>query len=449
VVEARDRRATPFCVTVERPNGGISRFECRVLAEDHPAAGLNLRYAERVVKSLLWLKGGFRVRVAGAPETAAQLASIYSPKGERAFDHGFLGEVIYRRPFDIGADELGDLPQERAPGLAVGRHLDGCRIGFDLGGSSRKAVAVSEGRVVFSEEASWDPCFQRDPGYYIEGVGGLLQRAAEHLSRVDAIGGSAAGTCVNKEVRAASLFRGVPADLFATRIRRMFLELQKRWGGVPFVVMNDGEVSALVGSMTLGANAAFGTSMGTSQAGGYVTAAGELTSWFNEPAFAPVDFRPDAPRDERSGDAGCGTQYFSQQGVARLAVRAGFPFPRPMTFPERLAEVQAAMRRGESRGARIYDSIGVHLGYAIAQYADHYGIRHVLVSGGVTSGPGGERMLAQATAVLRAEFPELAQTITCHMPEEKDKRLGQAIAAASLRVITRSGTANPSHTQCP
>lgn len=446
---ARDRRARPFCVTVERPNGGISRFEGRVLDEDHPAAGLNLRYAERVLKSLLWLKGGFRVRVAGAPEIAAQLASIYSPKGERAFDHGFLGEVIYRRPFDIGAAELGDLPQERAPGLAVGRHLDGCRIGFDLGGSSRKAVAVRDGRVVFSEEAPWDPCFQRDPDYHVEGVGDLLQRAAEHLPRVDAIGGSAAGTYVNNEVRAASLFRGVPADLFAARIRLMFLELQRRWGGVPLVVMNDGEVSALAGSMTQGANAVFGTSLGTSQAGGYVTPAGELTSWFNEPAFAPVDYRPDAPRDEWSGDAGCGAQYFSQQGVARLAARAGFRFPGPMPVPERLAQVQAAMRRGESRGAEIYDSIGVYLGYAIAQYADHYEIRHVLVSGGVTSGAGGERMLAQATAVLRAEFPELAKTITCHMPEEKDRRLGQAIAAASLPVIKRSATANPSHTQRP
>jgi len=438
-----DRGSRPFCLALERPDGGTSRCDGRVLATGHPAAALSLRYAERLLKALLWLKGGFRVRVAGAPEIAAGLASIYAPSGERAFDHGFLGGTIYRRPFSIEPAEFRELPAERAPGLAVGRHLEGCRIGFDLGGSSRKAVAVRDGSVVFSSEVAWDPCFQRDPSYHIEGIDDSLRRAAAHLPRVDAIGGSAAGTYVNNEVRAASLFRGVPDDAFENRIRRLFLVLQEKWGGVPFKVMNDGEVSALAGSMSLGANALFATSLGTSQAGGYVTAQGDLTSWFNEPAFAPVDYRPDAPRDEWSGDVGCGALYLSQQGVARLAERAGFVFPEAMPPSERLMEVQGAMRRGDPRADQVYDSIGVYLGYAVAHYADFYEIRHVLVSGGATSGPGGERMLGQAAAVLRAEFPDLARAITCHMPVEKDKRLGQAVAAASLPVLTKPISRNP------
>ena len=440
---ARDPRARPFCLVLERPNGGVSRFDCRLLGADNPAASLNLPYAERLLKSLLWLKGGFRVLVAGAPEIAAALASVYSPRGGRAFDHGFLGDVIYRRPFEIGPATLDRLPLERTPGLAVGRHLDGRRIGFDLGGSNRKVVALVQGEVVFSEEAPWDPCLQRDPSYHIDAIADSLGRAAAHLPRVDAIGGSAAGTYVDNEVRAASLFRGVPQGPFERRIRPLFLELAKRWGGIPFEVMNDGEVAALAGSMTLGANAVLGISMGTSQGGGFINAQGELTSWFNELAFVPVDHRPDAPLDEWSGDRGCGAQYFSQQGVARLAARAGFAFPESMPLQEQAAAVQDAARRGDPGAIQVYDSIGVWLGYAIAHYADFYPMRHVLVGGGVTSGPGGERILQQASAVLRAQFPGLADAVTCHMPDERNRRFGQAIAAASLPVLARSGSIPP------
>jgi predicted NBD/HSP70 family sugar kinase len=435
---AQDRRARPLSLVLERADGSASRHESRVLAADHPAAALNIRYAERLVKFLLWQKGGCHVRVAGAAEIAAQLGRIYSPTGERAFDHGFMGEKVFGQTFSVQAAEARELPEERTSSLSIGRHLDGCRIGFDIGGSDRKAAAVVDGKVVFSEETPWDPYFQKDPAYHIEGIHDSLKKAAAHLPRVDAIGGSAAGVYVNNEVRVASLFRGVPADLFEQHIRRIFFTLQQRWGGVPFEVANDGEVTALAGSMALGDNAVLGVSMGTSQAGGYVTPAGAITPWLNELAFVPVDYRSDAPRDEWSGDVGCGVQYFSQQSVGRLATRAGFTFAEAMPLPERLVEVQRAMQAGDPRAAQVYDSIGIYFGYAVAHYADFYEIRHLLVLGRVTSGAGGERILARAADVLRADFPELAGKIQLRMPDEKDKRHGQAIAAASLPALKKS-----------
>jgi predicted NBD/HSP70 family sugar kinase len=286
--------------------------------------------------------------------------------------------------------------------------------------------------VVFSEEIAWDPYFEKDPTYHIEGVHDSLKRAAAHLPRVDAIGGSAAGVYVNNEVRAASLFRGVPADLFEKHIRRMFFTLQDRWGGVPFEVANDGEVTALAGSMSMNDNAVLGVSMGTSLAGGYVTPTGNITTWLNELAFAPIDYRPDAPRDEWSGDIGCGVQYFSQQGVGRLAARAGFTFPDKTPLPEQLIAVQNALKAGDVRARAIYDSIGVCFGFAIAHYADFYDVRNLLVLGRVVSGEGGEIILARATAVLKDEFPALAEKIRLRTPDEKSKRHGQATAAASL-----------------
>lgn len=432
-------RARPFTLLLERADGGVSRHDSFLLPADHPAAALNRRYAERLLKFLLWQKGAARVLVAGADEIAGHLAQVYHPAGARRFDFEIMGAKIQGRPFAIEAIADADGPAGDQAGQPIGRHLDGCRIGFDLGGSDRKAAALIEGRVVFTEEIAWDPYFQPDPAYHLEGIHDSLLRAAAHLPRVDAIGGSAAGVYVNNEPRVASLFRGVPPAVFDRQVRPLFSILRERWGGVPFVVVNDGEVTALAGAMALDANAVLGVSMGTSQAGGYVTPEGGLTSWLNELAFAPIDYRLDAPRDEWSGDVGCGVQYFSQQGVARLAQRAGFVFAETEPPAARLVAVQAAMAAGDPRAASVYDSIGVCFGYAIAHYADFYPLRHLLTLGRVVSGPGGERLLAQARGVLDAEFPDLAGQIAFSVPSERDRRHGQAIAAASLPGLRGTG----------
>jgi predicted NBD/HSP70 family sugar kinase len=432
---AADPASRPFSISLGRSDGTVTRHDTRVLGPTHPAAGLTLRYAERLLKFLLWQKGGGQVRVAGADEVAAELAQIYSASGARAFDHGFMGETVDGRLFDLQAAPRDTLPNTNSTDRPLGRHLRGCRIGFDIGGSDRKVAAVIDGHVVFSEEVVWDPYFQRDPAYHIGGIQASLERAAAHLPRIDAIGGSAAGVYVNNEVRVASLFRGVPAAEFERHIRRMFFTLQERWGGVPFEVANDGEVAALAGSMSLQANAVLGVSMGTSMAGGYVRASGEITPWLNELAFAPVDYAPDAAVDEWSGDRGCGVQYFSQQGVARFAVRAGFRFPERLPLAEQLVVVQEALGAGDPRAAAVYETLGTCFGHALAHYANFYDFRHLLLLGRVTSGGGGEAIVDRAKAVLQAEYAELAGRLELHLPDEQSKRHGQAIAAASLPAL--------------
>jgi predicted NBD/HSP70 family sugar kinase len=240
---------------------------------------------------------------------------------------------------------------------------------------------------------------------------------------------------VNNRVRVASLFRGVPADMFDKRARNLFVELKAAWGNIPFEVVNDGEVTALAGSMALGKNAVLGIAMGSSQAAGFVTPEGGITSWLNELAFAPIDYSVDAPRDEWSGDRGCGAQYFSQQCVGRLMAAAGIEISDGQPLPGKLKQVQALMEQRDARAERIYQTIGVYLGYGVAHYAEFYDCNHVLVLGRVTSGPGGELMVDCAEDVLRSEFPALSRKIAFHIPDETEKRHGQAIAAASLPAI--------------
>ncbi len=432
---AKSAGECPFALALERSDGTVSVHRTAVLPHEGEYIPLNQRYVERLLKFLLWQKGGYKVTVAGDPRIADFLRGVYSPTGERAFDYRFMGELVYGHPMVIEQTSFDAAPEERETATPLGRHLDGYRIGFDLGASDRKCAAVADGQVVFSEEVPWTPSIEADPQYHFHGINDSLRRAAAHLPRVDAIGGSAAGVYVANEVRVGSLYRSVPRDLFDTRIRRLFFDLQSAWGRIPFEVVNDGEVTALAGSMALNDNAVLGVAMGSSLAAGFVTPQGNITSWLNELAFVPVDYRAQAPVDEWSGDPGVGAQYFSQQAVGRLLAPAQIDLPASMSLPAKLEEVQRLMITGDARAGRIYETIGVYFGYNIATYADFYDVRNLLVLGRVMTGEGGNRILETAGRVLREEFPEIAERIRFHIPDEKEKRHGQAIAAASLPTI--------------
>ena len=423
-------------IALVRQDGTTFTHRTRILPPTPAHAALNGKYVERLVKLLLWQKGGCTILVKGSDPVARMLAAAYAEKGLRAFDRDLVGRRMFGRTIEVKAVR-GKLPPARETQQPLGRHLDGCRIGFDLGGSDRKCAAVVEGKVVFSDEVVWNPYFEKDPWYHFQGVNDTLRRAAAKLPRLDAIGGSAAGVYVNNEPRVGSLYRGIAEPDFDRHIRGLFRALQSWWGGVPFEVVNDGEVTALAGSMSMKANAVLGYSMGTSVAAGYVTPDGNITPWLNELAFVPVDYRDDAPADEWSGDIGCGVQYFSQQAVNRLLPAAGIQVPTEMPVAERLVEVQKLMAGGDPRARKIYETIGTCFGYAIAHYADFYDVQNMLVLGRVTSGEGGEAILAEARQVLKDEFPTLAERIRLRTPDEKDKRHGQAIAAASLPVVSR------------
>jgi len=428
VAQRSDRQALAIACVRPDGSGSVIRSEvCTTTPADLAAA---CRHAERQAKLMLWARGGNTLHVEGPASVVHHLRDAYSADGTRAFDHGFFARV-YGGPVSVVGCAAGGLPSVAETEVKRGRHLDGCRIGFDLGGSDRKCAAVVDGQVVFSEESPWDPYFERDPAYHLAGIEDSLSRAAAHLPRVDAIGGSSAGIYVDNEVRVASLFRGVPASLFEDQVRPMFLRLRSKWG-VPFEVANDGDVTALAGSMASGRCGILGVAMGTSLAAGYVAPTGNLTPWLSELAFAPVDYRENAPADEWSGDRGCGVQYFSQQAVARLAEEAGYRFAHDLSPAVRLAIVQDKLAQGDARAAHIFETIGTYLGYAIPHWAAIYEFDNILLLGRVTSGQAGALIIEQARRVLEAEFPNLAGRIELTTPDERSKRHGQAIAAASL-----------------
>jgi predicted NBD/HSP70 family sugar kinase len=429
-------------VAVEQPDGAVCSADIFLFPDGHPAASASHAICERVVKSLLWSCGGSRVWVDGPAELVDALRRHYVEDAVGCWDAQRMGETIYGQPFEVVAAPRSRFPASKKTGAELGRHLEGCRIGFDLGASDRKAAAVVDGQVVFSEEILWDPSRHDDPQWHYNQIMDSLRRAAEHLPHVDAIGGSAAGVYVDGRPRMSSIFRSIQPHVFKERVSGIFGEMSQAWGGIPFVVVNDGEVTALAGAMAGGVGGLLGIAMGSSQAGGYVTGEGHLTSWLNELAFVPIDYAPEAPVDEWSGDRGCGAQYLSQQAVGRLLGPAGIEVDASPTLPERLVQLQQLMDAGDERAGRVYETIGTYLGYALLDYLDTYDFDRVLVLGRVVTGTGGDVILAKAREVLASDdavdvAAASKPSITFQAVSERDKRHGQAVAAASLPALGR------------
>ena len=423
----KEKGSVPFAICVERQSGYKYRYDLNVMPGKDAE---NEEMIERVIKSILWVVGGFKIYLGGNDELVKAMQQVFSYEGARKFDVEFM-ERVYKQKFEVVACNYDEVPASVEASIPAGGHLEGNRIGFDAGGSDRKVSAVVNGEVIHSEEVVWFPKTNEDPEYHYQGILDSFRRAAEKMPSVDAIGVSSAGIYIDNEVRVASLFIKVPQDLFDEKVVDMYIRVAKEYGDVPLTVANDGDVTALAGSMSLKSGQVLGIAMGTSEAAGYVNKDGNLNGWLSELAFVPVDYNKGAMVDEWSGDYGCGVKYFSQDGVIKLAGFAGIELDENASPAEKLKVVQGLMKEHDPRAKEIYENIGTYLGYSIAYYSEFYDIKYLLLLGRVTSGEGGDILIEKANEVLKNVFPEY-KDIQIVTPDEWTRRVGQSIAAASL-----------------
>ncbi len=391
-------------------------------------------YIEVIVKFLIWSRGGNKIAICGDDRIAAHIKKIYAKGGKRSFDYHFMSRV-YEKEFQVLSLTLEEVPEEKEASQNIGRHLSGCRIGFDAGGSDRKVSAVIDGVSVYSEEVVWFPKTEENPDYHYDEILKAFQTAASKMPRVDAIGVSSAGIYIGNKTMIASLFLKVPEDRFDEKIKNIYERAAGQIGKIPLVVANDGDVTALAGSMSLNVNCILGVAMGTSQAVGYIDGNGRITGWLNELAFATVDLQKEAVMDEWSKDYGVGCKYFSQDAVIRLAPKAGLKVKYDLPLAEKLKVIQDFMVAGDPGAAAVFRSIGAYLGHTIPLYDRFYKIEHILLMGRVTSGIGGEIIVDMAKKVLKEEYPDVYAKVNLSLPDEKSRRVGQSIAAASLPPI--------------
>jgi predicted NBD/HSP70 family sugar kinase len=420
----------PVAIAVER-NAGL-RAVCDTFITGTNAEA-DRYYVERMVKYLLWAKGGYKVTICGDDALGAYIKEAFGTGGKYEFDNVTMARV-YEKPFEVVVLPLDQKPAENEQAKPVGGKTGGCRIGFDAGGSDRKVSAVVDGEAIFSEEVVWYPKVTPDPQYHFDGIVTAMKTAASKMPRVDSIGVSSAGIYIDNRTAIASLFLKVSPEDFNKYVKDIYIRAAAEIGpDIPLSVVNDGDVTALAGAMEFGDNNVLGIAMGTSEAGGYIDENGFIKGWLNELAFCPADASPLAMRDEWSGDIGCGVKYFSQDGVIKLALSAGIQLDTTRPPGENLKIVQdmfGGTPEEQEVVRNIFQSMGAYLGHTLPYYWDLYGFKHVLLLGRVMSGEGGNILLDVARSVIANEYP--AYKFNMHTPDEKSRRVGQSVAAASL-----------------
>ena len=401
-------RGRKVSLAVEQPGSGVvSRIDTVLFAPVRGRDAENLHHLERLLKTLLWMRGGAIVYLAGAPELLEPLKSLYSISGERAFDRETMLRVFSVPELEFHAVDFDAMPATRFLRQGAGGGDAGCRVGLDLGGSSIKAVAIRDGHIVDDFKSPWNPCFEADPEYHKRHILNVINRAALSLPKLEAVGVSSAGIFIDNRCRISSLFRGVSAEAFAAKVEPLFVNLGHELG-VPLEAVNDGDAAALAGASTGAHHGVLGLSFGSSLAGGYVLPDGTLTGFINEFAFIPIDCATNgAPVDEWSGDGGCAVQYLTKQAVERL------------------------MREGE-RKPDLFDGIGRALGHTIAWLHRFYEFDVCLMLGGVLIDEAEHRVPTMARRVLEKEYPELSAHLQFRAADDTLKRNGQAVAAARL-----------------
>lgn len=438
---AKSQDKTEIIICLERTNGYNYHYKIFIFKDGTGHDDENFFIIERICKILLWIVGGYKFYISGSNLIASKLKSAYQENGERKFDYFFFKDV-YENYIDVISCSKEEIPKLNLEDISLSKGLNGNRIGFDAGGSDRKVSAVINGEVKFSEEAVWNPKTSSDPNYHIDGIMDSFYKACEHLPTVDGVGISTAGVVVDNKVMVSALFLKVPKELYEQKIKNIYVDcvknLEKKYNKkIPVIVANDGDVTALAGLLELKTNEGIlGIAMGTSQAGGYINKGGKLTGWLNELAFVPIDFNKNAKKDTWSGDFGCGKYYFSQEAVIKLATNANIKFGEKMTPANKLELIQSMIEKGTDNEKKIaeniFKDIGIYLGYTIPFYAHFYDFKHLQVLGRVVSGKGGNIIIDKAKEILENEFNELSKNIIIHIPDEKSRRVGQSVAAASL-----------------
>ena len=441
---SKSKDKTELIICLERNKGYNYHYKMLIYKDGIGHDEENYFVVERICKMILWIVGGYKFYISGSELITNKLKSEYQVNGKRNFDVLFFKDV-YDKYIEIIPCKKEEIPKLNLEDIELSNGLNGNRIGFDAGGSDRKVSALIDGKVVYSKEIIWNPKINSDPNYHIDGIMDSFLKAAEYLPTIDSVGISTAGVVIDNQIMVSSLFIKISKDDYEKKIKNIYIDcvkkLEKKYNKkIPYIVANDGDVTAYAGLMELKKNnGILGIAMGTSQAGGFITKEGTLTGWINELAFVPIDFNENAMRDVWSGDYGTGERYFSQEGVIKLANNAGIKFEDDMTPANKLKYVQNLLERGNEKEKKIVENIfndmGVYLGYSVPLYAHFYDFQDLLILGRVASGKGGNIIVEKAKEVLQNEFPEIAKKIEIHIPDEKSRRVGQSVAAACLPKI--------------
>src|ERR1700756_1653617 len=109
---AKRNRPVPLRLALERSDGSISSFDTCIIP---PRAGhleATLLYVERIVKFLVWQRGGWKLYVGGPREIGEHIKAVYSATGARKFDFDFM-TTVYERTFEVVVTSAESVPHTK------------------------------------------------------------------------------------------------------------------------------------------------------------------------------------------------------------------------------------------------------------------------------------------------------------------------------------------------
>jgi len=437
---------------------GCARYTLPVFPDGTDDAEASVYLAGVLIQEMIWRCSASELQLSGPPGICAKLKAAFSVGGDYEFEVTSMPNVC-GTPGSVFQTKIvaspADMPAAKDTPQVCGKEANGNRLAFDLGKSDIKTVAVKDGVVLDSAETEWDVT-NPDPQYHFDAIVAAMRKTiknaeAKGFGKIQAVGGSATGTVSGDNGATwCDIFPNVPPDVYKEKVVDIFKRIAKEVAGdVPLKVINDGEVTALAAVQKLGGKGnVLGISMGSSEGGGYANADGNLMGWINELCYIRLDLNPEAPIDPwtKGAHTGISHLYLGQRGATKLAAKAGVDVPENLVYPhpdmctirhenhaQCLKMIQAGMKDPAKQETvkQLYETVGVYLGYGLAQYCEFYPIEHIMILGRVSKGDGGDIMMATAKKVLEAEFPYLPN-IQFHTADDHFKAVGQCIAAAAL-----------------
>jgi len=440
---------------------GCGRYKLPVFADNHEDFEASVYLAGVLIQEMIWQRSASSLLLAGSAKLCEALKAAFSKGGAYEYEAGSMPNVngTPEKEFEVKIVKAEELPPNKESPQECGKDVSGNRLSFDLGKSDIKTVFIKDGEILDSKETEWDVTAV-DPQYHFDAIVAAMRATIERANakgagKIDAVGGSATGTVsAANEATWCDIFPNVPPDVYKAKVVDIFQRIAKEVAGdVPLKVINDGEVTALAAVQRIGKGNILGISMGSSEGGGYANADGNLLGWINEMCYIRLDMNPEAPTDPwtKGAHRGISHMYLGQRGATKLAAKAGVVLPENYVYPHAdmctikhedhagcLKLIQKAMAdpAQEPQVRKLYETVGVYLGYGLAQYCEFYKIDHVMILGRVSKGNGGDLMLEVAKKVLQTEFPEYAG-MQFHTADDHFKAVGQCIAAAALPVIKK------------
>jgi len=414
-----------------------------------------------LIQEMIWQRSASSLLLSGPPKQCEMLKAAFAKGGAYQYEALSMPNVCGTPDavFEVKIVKPEELPPNKETPQPCGKAVDGNRLSFDLGKSDIKTVCIKDGEVLDSKETEWDVTAV-DPQYHFDAIVAAMRASVERATAkgfgtIQAVGGSATGTVSGaNEATWCDIFPNVPPDVYKAKVVDIFIRIAKEVAGdVPLKVINDGEVTALAAVQKIGKGNILGISMGSSEGGGYADMDGNLNGWINEMCYMKLDMNPEAPTDPwtKGCHRGISHMYLGQRGATKLARKAGVEVPDNYAYPhpdmctikhethaQCLKLIQKAMDdpAQEAEVRKLYETVGVYLGYGLAQYCEFYKIDHVMILGRVSKGKGGDLMLEVAKKVLMTEFPQFGH-IQFHTADDHFKAVGQCIAAAALPTLKK------------